>query len=97
MALTPVPWRRNYSEIRLLTAPRGPQKHIETMLTSLNNFSIPPIITIMVFYEPGVTSHNLPRDPFKVRAVGPNFNVRSHTTLVVRCSSTDRMDFDSVS
>ncbi len=43
-----------------LHPPEDLKKHEEIMLTSLNDFYISPIIAIVVFYQPGVTSHNLP-------------------------------------
>jgi hypothetical protein len=85
---------RNYSESRLLTIHLREERHCTHVAGQLLYFII---ITIMVFYEPGVTSHNLPRDPFKVRVHVPNVRMRSHPTLVMRRSSADRMDFDSLS
>jgi hypothetical protein len=66
--------RRNYSEIRHLTSPIS-ESNIHSSLTI---FSILYILRIMVFYQPGVTTHNLPRDPFKVRSNEAVFSLRSY-------------------
>ena len=51
----------------------------------------------MVFYEPGVTTHGLPREPFKVRLNQDVFKIKfSKSNLVMRGTSADRMDIDQI-
>lgn len=48
-----------------------------------------------MFYQPGITHHNLPRDPFKVKSSLIEGNLSAYLRESgMRCTPPDRMDLN---